>query len=250
MSVINNLTAALTHPTTPNDILLTIINLAEFFQREEHDTRFIEFAKLGNIALKCKAYAKALYYKECDFRNFSDLNTFEELISLYYELKLPESAIGILKQAKKNKDNSSTIHEDNWYIKLHQWKEGLKTVNSKLQDTPDDPELIKMKIQCLDGLGDWEELLAMTPLPVNDNETSLILTKASLNLSQWDDLKKYNSHLKDVNDDIKYQKDFYDAIISINDAKYKEALEYVGLAKEEVDKKIKSLNLEPKAQSG
>ena len=248
MSVINNLTAALTHPTTPNDILLTIINLAEFFQREEHDTRFIEFAKLGNIALKCKAYAKALYYKECDFRNFSDLNTFEELISLYYELKLPESAIGILKQAKKNKDNSSTIHEDNWYIKLHQWKEGLKTVNSKLQDTPDDPELIKMKIQCLDGLGDWEELLAMTPLPVNDNETSLILTKASLNLSQWDDLKKYNSHLKDVNDDIKYQKDFYDAIISINDAKYKEALEYVGLAKEEVDKKIKSLLCESYAR--
>ena len=129
MSVINNLICALDNPKTPNDILLTILNLAEFIEREENQMDFIDFAKLGEVALKCKAYAKALYYKECDFRNKNDHGTFEQLISLYYELKLPESAIGILKLAEKN---NKVVNEDNWYIKLHQWKEGLKVAEKTI----------------------------------------------------------------------------------------------------------------------
>ena len=235
MSVLTNLRSALDNPKTPNDILLTILNLAEFIEREENQMDFIDFAQLGEVAFKCKAYAKALYYKECDFRNKNDHNTFEQLISLYYELKLPESAIGILKLAQKN---NRVINEDNWYIKLHQWKEGLKVAEKRISKTPD-PENIKMKIACLDGLGDWETLLEMDSKL--DNESTLILTKASLNLSKWDKLKEYTNLIQTDSDDTKYQFNFYNAIISIQEDKYNEAMKFIIEAKSEVDSKIKLL---------
>ena len=236
MSVINNLICALDNPKTPNDILLTILNLAEFIEREENQMDFIDFAKLGEVALKCKAYAKALYYKECDFRNKNDHGTFEQLISLYYELKLPESAIGILKLAEKN---NKVVNEDNWYIKLHQWKEGLKVAERRLQTKGEDIEHVKMKIACLDGLGDWETLLDMDSK--SDNESMLILAKASLNLSKWDKLKEYTNLIAIDNDDTKYQINFYNAVISIQEDKYNEAKKFIIEAKSEIDSKIKLL---------
>jgi len=47
------------------------------------------------------AFAKALYYREHEFETASQ-KTIENLISLYTNLELPESANGLLTFAKKN----------------------------------------------------------------------------------------------------------------------------------------------------
>ena len=131
INIINCLVEALKAPKIPKDILLTILNLSEYMEREEN-IEFINFSKLGDIAIKCKAYAKALYYKETDFRNNNDFETLEDLISLYYQLKLPEAAYGILKMTKQLGKNKQ-INDDDWIIKLRKWNTALSIFNKKLQ---------------------------------------------------------------------------------------------------------------------
>ena len=104
MILINNIQKALNNAKTPNDILLNILNLSEFLERRNVHLQFINYKQFGNIAYKCRAFAKALYYKENDFLLTNDFEHLENLLELYYELKHPESAIGLLKLAEKNKD--------------------------------------------------------------------------------------------------------------------------------------------------
>ena len=126
--IFSHLNMALSSPTTPNDILLTILNLVEFIEREESHIEFVDFGSLAKIANKCKAYAKELFYSENDYRISRETDSLENLITLYYELNLPESSIGILKIAEKKKNN---IKEDDWYLRLHRWNEALKIIEKK-----------------------------------------------------------------------------------------------------------------------
>ncbi len=89
-----NLEIVLESPTTPPEILTTLLNLAEFMEHEEKPLPFT--IKLGEKAEKCHAYAKALYYKEEEFST-SPSSTVETLISLNNQLGQPSAAIGILK---------------------------------------------------------------------------------------------------------------------------------------------------------
>jgi len=159
IKILKNLMYALNNDETPNEILLTILNLSEFIEREDNHVEFIDFLKLGEVAHKCKAYAKALYYKENYFRNNNDFSTLENLITLYYELKLPEAAIGILNMAQQN---NRIKNEDDWYLKLHRWKDALEFYNRKLLIEPNNSDYLKKKFVCLDSLCDWECVLNLS----------------------------------------------------------------------------------------
>ena len=183
------LKSALENSKTPNDILLTILNLAEFIERRNVNMFFIDYFQFGQIAYKCRAFAKALYYKENNFIIKNDFNDLEDLIELYYELKLPESAIGLLKLAEKNKDKLNNISnkmkresytlnfiskpslekskdkdEYKWYMKLHKYEEALDMISKRLLflSKEDNEDLLKHDRDiCLKGLCDWEELLTL-----------------------------------------------------------------------------------------
>ena len=171
--LINNLRKALINAKTPNDILLSILNLYEFFERRNVHLQFIDYKQFGNIAYKCRAFAKALYYKENDFLMRNDFEHFENLLELYYELKHPESAKGLLKLAEKNKDKFEDIknqkgEENNiynneyiLYIKLHEYDKALKMINENLAIECNQEKidfLNKNRDICLNGLCDWEQL--------------------------------------------------------------------------------------------
>ena len=173
MILINNLQKALNNAKTPNDILLNILNLSEFFERRNVHLKFIDYKQFGNIAYKCRAFAKALYYKENDFtiRNYFD--HFEDLLDLYYELKHPESAIGLLKLAEINKDkfiylqnknkDDENIYNNQYilYMKLHEYDKALKMITDNLAIESNQRKidiLEKNRDICLDGLCDWEQL--------------------------------------------------------------------------------------------
>jgi hypothetical protein len=172
MILINYLIKAASNNKTPNDILLSILNLSEFFERRNVHLQLINYKQFGNIAYRCRAFAKALYYKENEFLRRNDFEHFEELIELYYELKYPESAIGLLKLAEKSKDiytylkkksnEEENIYNDEYilYIKLHEYDKALKMINEQLvvESNEEKIEILKKnKDICLNGLCDWEE---------------------------------------------------------------------------------------------
>ena len=51
--------------------------------------------------MRCRAYAKALHYKEEEFHRSVTTDTLESLISINNKLQQPESAAGVLEYAMK-----------------------------------------------------------------------------------------------------------------------------------------------------
>ena len=189
--ILNDLRKCLNNPKTPNDVLLNILNLYEFFKRRNLHLKLIDYREFGNIAYKCRAFAKALYYKENDFIIRNDFENFEDLLEIYYELKHPESAIGLLKLLEKKRDillknkkneneeddeeNNEIINYNNkyvLYIKLHDFDKALKIIDEKLSIESNDKNIEILKKNrdiCLTGLCDWEELFNNEENDINFN---------------------------------------------------------------------------------
>jgi len=79
------------------EILQALLNLAEFQEHDPSGGLPIEIGILANLALKCRAYAKALHYKEREYREGASNASVEALISINRKLDLQEAALGILK---------------------------------------------------------------------------------------------------------------------------------------------------------
>ncbi|CAD8129654.1 unnamed protein product [Paramecium sonneborni] len=75
----------------PLQISQTILNLAEFMQHDKEGLQ-IDISSLGEQAEKCMAYAKALCYREHEFKT-ANLKAIQSLISLYTNLGLQESVM-------------------------------------------------------------------------------------------------------------------------------------------------------------
>lgn len=60
--LVSALERALTIPDAP-ELALAVLNLAEFMEHCEKGSLPISIKLLGDTAINCKAYAKALYYK-------------------------------------------------------------------------------------------------------------------------------------------------------------------------------------------
>ena len=57
---------------------------------------------LGEQAVKCRAYAKALHYKEDDFKREPTVPVVEALMSINNKLGQKEAAHGLLEWGRKN----------------------------------------------------------------------------------------------------------------------------------------------------
>lgn len=87
------------------EILQLLLNLAEFM---EHDVNIkgakgglpIKIDVLAELAIKCRAYSKALHYKELEYIRERSGSCVEYLIDINKKLDLPEAALGALKAAK------------------------------------------------------------------------------------------------------------------------------------------------------
>jgi hypothetical protein len=142
--LVKTLQIVLSSPNIPLELLQMLLNLAEFM---EHDSRPLplEGRMLARLAMRCKAYAKALHYKvrcsvlcvcpqrngentacclcklQADIRDFvQELefhqrvsgDTIEDLITINNLLQQQEAAIGMLIYAQQN--HRVTVKES-WY---------------------------------------------------------------------------------------------------------------------------------------
>ena len=97
----SSLEQALTIPDLP-EISQTILNLAEFMEHCDKGPLPIDQVLLGEQAVKCRAYAKALHYKEDEFHREATVPVVESLMSINNKLGQKEAATGLLEWGRKN----------------------------------------------------------------------------------------------------------------------------------------------------
>ncbi len=88
-------------PQAPQDVLLTVLSLAEFMEHADAPLP-IDIRLLASVAEQCGANAKAVHYRELDYLRAPAANV-EHLIALNNALELPEAAVGILRLAQQQR---------------------------------------------------------------------------------------------------------------------------------------------------
>ncbi|CAK8674525.1 unnamed protein product [Clavelina lepadiformis] len=168
---------ALEAPDVPPEVTHTLLNLAEFM--EHTDTGPLPMcedngvALLGETAARCRAFAKALHYKELEFHKKSTDEVIGDLININSKLGQPEAADGVLEYHINNIEIPNPQHNINveWYERLHKWEEAKQTYHYKLYASrvptleasgPEEEnvknELAENKLgymRCLEALGEW-----------------------------------------------------------------------------------------------
>ena len=229
--IILSLDKALTNSSTPGYIILSILNLIDFMEKKDISISFRKYDELGKIAYNCKAYTKALYFKEKGIEQDKiSLENADNMIDLYYKLNVTENGYGLIKLIEQDKELEYLKNYNNkciWYIKLHNFEKALDLINAKLVrkvETKNIKILKNYRNICLDGLCDWETILSeedenrdinddinivkierdsnileSEKYEIEDNvKNKLILLKSSLALGKWDKMFKYMNELNDI----------------------------------------------------
>jgi hypothetical protein len=87
INLVHALEAAFVADISP-EILQALLNLAEFMEHDPSGGLPIDIPILANLALKCRAYAKALHYKEREHNMNGTSSCVEALISINRKLDL------------------------------------------------------------------------------------------------------------------------------------------------------------------
>ncbi|KAH9655475.1 serine/threonine-protein kinase TOR [Citrus sinensis] len=228
--LVQSLEMAFSSPNIPPEILATLLNLAEFMEHDEKPLP-IDIRLLGALAEKCRAFAKALHYKEMEFEgarsNRMDANpvaVVEALIHINNQLHQHEAAVGILTYAQKELDVQL---KESWYEKLQRWDDALKAYTNKASQASNphivleatlgpyqvfkktveisrgEPNLPSGRMRCLAALARWEELNNLckeywTPAePAARLEMAPMAASAAWNMGEWDQMAEYVSRLDD-----------------------------------------------------
>jgi serine/threonine-protein kinase mTOR len=239
---IDNLRIALKSPHMPPEILQMWLNAAEFLEHARLPLP-IELKELGRLANKCRAYAKALHYKELEFQTTRSSEIIESLIFLNNELQQPEAAEGILSYAQQS---LSVDLKETWYEKLHRWEDALQVYQKK---PTSDPQSRLGMMRSLHALGEWEKLLQLSEdmwkAAESDQMRELIApwaAAAACNLHKFDALQSYLLHLNDNNVDTVLMKTL-SALQKAGDSadSLQEVREMVGRSRDLIDTELTAL---------
>ncbi|VFQ96023.1 unnamed protein product [Cuscuta campestris] len=267
--LVRSLEMAFSSPNIPPEILATLLNLAEFMEHDERPLP-IDIRLLGALAEKCRAFAKALHYKEMEFegarsnrRDTNQVAVVEALIHINNQLHQHEAAVGILTYAQQN---LGVQLKESWYEKLQRWDDALKayTVKASQVSSPHlalDATLGRMR--CLAALARWEELNNLckeywTPAePAARLEMAPMAASAAWNMGEWDQMSEYVSRLDDGDEtklrvlgnttssgDGSSNGTFFRAVLLVRRGKYDEAREYVERARKCLATELAALVLE------
>ena len=198
--LLRSLEAAFGSPTIPTEIVTTLLNLAEFMEHDERPLP-VDIRTLGALAEKCHAFAKALHYKEVEFKEKPE-GCVEALISIYNQLRQPEAALGVLLHVQQELKMEL---KESWYEKLERWDAALEAYERKSAAAP--PQSVAYleaklgSMRCLAALAEWEKLGAICKDMWNSADASLrrelapTAAHTAWHLGQWDDMSQYVSML-------------------------------------------------------
>ncbi|KAK4563470.1 hypothetical protein RGQ29_005828 [Quercus rubra] len=267
--LVRSLEMAFSSPNIPPEILGTLLNLAEFMEHDEKPLP-IDIRLLGALAEKCRAFAKALHYKEMEFEgalskkmDANPVAVVEALIHINNQLHQHEAAVGILTFAQQNLDVQL---KESWYEKLQRWDDALRAYTTKASQASS-PHLVLDavlgRMRCLAALARWEELNSLckeywTPAePAARLEMAPMAASAAWNMGEWDQMAEYVSRLDDGDEtklrglgntagggDGSSNGTFFRAVLLVRRGKYDEAREYVERARKCLATELAALVLE------
>ncbi|XP_022763546.1 serine/threonine-protein kinase TOR isoform X3 [Durio zibethinus] len=207
--LVRSLEMAFSSPNIPPEILATLLNLAEFMEHDERPLP-IDIRLLGALAEKCRAFAKALHYKEMEFEgacskkmDANPVAVVEALIHINNQLHQHEAAVGILTYAQQHLDVQL---KESWYEKLQRWDDALKAYTAKANQASSRHLVLEAtlgQMRCLAALARWEELNNLckdywTPAePSARLEMAPMAANAAWNMGEWDQMAEYVSQLDD-----------------------------------------------------
>ncbi|XP_076900196.1 serine/threonine-protein kinase TOR-like [Bidens hawaiensis] len=268
-ALVRSLEMAFSSPNIPPEILATLLNLAEFMEHDEKPLP-IDIRLLGALAEKCRAFAKALHYKEMEFEgalskkmDANPVAVVEALIHINNQLHQHEAAVGILTDAQQRLDVQL---KESWYEKLQRWDDALKAYTAKSAQATSQHVMLDAtlgRMRSLAALARWEELNNLcreywTPAePAARLEMAPMAANAAWNMGEWDQMAEYVSKLDD-GDETKLRVlgntaatgdggsngTFYRAVLLVRRGKYDEAREYVERARKCLATELAALVLE------
>jgi FKBP12-rapamycin complex-associated protein len=237
-SVIQNIEQTISNPNVPMSVLKTILNLAEFMEHDNQGLQ-LDITSMANLAEKCNAHAKALYYREFEF-HFCPDESIESLISLYSNLGQPEAASGMLVFAK---NTLGTKVKESWLEALGQWDEALEGYTTVPVSSKEDRfENLQSKIRCYDALTQWELVIEESEQFIKESvgfsTVKQYASRAAIQLGRWDLLEKYSDFETSPNDDNNY----YEAIISIHKKDFKAARQRIRKSRKYIENFLVGIN--------
>ncbi|XP_066259712.1 serine/threonine-protein kinase mTor [Euwallacea similis] len=240
--LIGCLERALTVPDVP-EITQTILNLAEFMEHCDKGPLPLEGHLLGEYAMHCRAYAKALHYKEDEFirGGSKDHRVIEALISINNKLQQKESAEGLL-QCVICQGNEVQVQVQ-WYEKLHNWDKALGMYRDKLNSDPSDQDACLGQMRCLEALGEWGQLHEVfenkSSILVEDNKQKAcrLALASAFGLHNYHSMEKF---VKVIPQDT-LDGSFYRAILAIHKEQYKLAQDFINISRDMIDTELTAM---------
>ncbi|CAB3230731.1 unnamed protein product [Arctia plantaginis] len=237
----NALEQALTAPDAP-ELAHTVLNLAEFMEHCESGPLPISTHLLGERAMHCRAYAKALHYKEEEFRSGATSQVVEALIHINNKLQQKEAAEGLLERvmAQREAGDADLKVQIRWYEKLHNFEKALDLYGEKLSVDSNDMEAYLGELRCFEALGEWVELyntvskkwVSMT----NDEKykAARLAAAAAWGLNEWESMAKYVNFLPENTQDGA----FYRAVLNIHNEQFNQSRFYIDQARSLLDSEL------------
>lgn len=213
-----SLQQALMVPDLP-EITQTILNLAEFMEHCDSQNLPIDPKLLGQRAMDSRAYAKALHYKETEFRQEKSHQVIESLILINNKLQQKEAAEGLLGYVMDHPELEIQVR---WYEKLHNWERALGLYEEKLKKSGDDVESYLGQMRCMEALGEWSELsdLASNKWEAlgadGQSRAGRLAAVASWGLR---DFEKMSEYVKCITEDTQ-DGSFYRAVLSVHNGDF------------------------------
>nr|QXN57741.1 serine/threonine-protein kinase [Bemisia tabaci] len=239
--LMRTLEQALSVPDLP-EITQTILNLVEFMEHCDIGPLPLDPQLLGERAMHCRAYAKALHYKENEFHKGANSAVFEALISINNKLQQKEAVVGLLEYVMSHPDEGLKVQE-RWHEKLHNWEKALNAYEASLQEKPDDIELSLGQMRCMEALGEWGQLHTTVNQKwgsLSDNyreRMARMAAAAAWGLNQWDDMECYvNCIPRDSTDGA-----FYRAVLAVHRTQFPKAQELIDSARELLDTELTAM---------
>ncbi|KAF5285925.1 hypothetical protein FQA39_LY04386 [Lamprigera yunnana] len=238
--LISSLEQALMVPDL-SEITQTILNLAEFMEHCDKGPLPLDPQLLGERAMHCRAYAKALHYKEEEFQRDTSSHVVEALISINNKLQQKEAAEGLLQHVMQR--NGDIQVQVRWYEKLHNWDKALSLYKNKLEVTEHDDEALLGQMRCLEALGEWRSLSNIVETRFssltncNKQKAGTLAAASAWGLHDWSSMERYvNVIPQDTQEGA-----FYRAILAIHREHFDEAQHYIDMARDLLDTELTAM---------
>lgn len=222
------------------EITQTILNLAEFMEHCDKHKLPISTSILGTRAMQCRAYAKALHYKEDEYKEKRDAQVFEALILINTKLQQKEAAEGLLTSCQRTNELK---HQGQWYEKLHKYDKAVHHYREQLTDDPTDLDSRVGLMQCLGALGEWSELADIArsewdTFPADGkNRAARLAAVSTWGLKMWDEMQEYVRCIPEETQD----GCFYRAVIAVNNGEYEIAQRLIDETRDLLDTELTSM---------